>query len=203
MLGALVPHSSTKDSKFCSAHPRQWWDQLYPIQWRLRGKISWHQPPNIYILGIAPVLARFLAYSGAVEKLPVKPRIINFVRATTELRVESRIQVLPFDQLHFALQFRDRVASDPHDKFVRFSRAPAEPDIKYAPFRLRQAYGEGVRRICSLTPLQWWRRIARDLSGISPPTRFILLLCRRLGADDRSRLGRPESCVLADAKSII
>ena len=63
-------------------------------------------------------LASFLADSRAVEKLSLKPRIINFVNAITELRKPHPDP--PLGQLHFALQFRDRVASDPRDKLYAF-----------------------------------------------------------------------------------
>lgn len=90
----------------------RWWSRVWIVpEVALPGKVVIRSGPN-------EILWEDLANFLAVGKLRVKPRIINFVKAITELRKPHSDP--PLGQLHFALQFRDRVASDPRDKLYAF-----------------------------------------------------------------------------------
>ena len=101
----------------------RWWSRVWIVpQVALADEVVIRSGPNEISW---KVLASFLVHSKAVEKLPVEPRIINFVKAITELRKPHPDP--PSGQLHFALQFRDRVTSDPRDKLYAFRGLLQDP----------------------------------------------------------------------------
>ena len=103
----------------------RWWSRVWIVpEVALAPKVVIRSGPNEISW---EVLASFLAYPRAVKKLSVEPRIINFVKAITELRKPHPDP--PLGQLHFALQFRDRVASDPRDKLYAFRGLLQNPQM--------------------------------------------------------------------------
>ena len=127
---ALYDESSIWQESVRTILRSRWWSRVWIVPEVAR--------PNKVVIRSGPNeipwedLASFLTHPRAVGKFPVNDRIINFVQAITVLRKPHPDP--PLGQLLFALQFRDRVASDPRDKLYAFRGLLQNPTSNKVPW---------------------------------------------------------------------